>query len=315
MQSQKSGTKKINLSIIIAMITPGAVLLSALMPAVLGVFLALEEGGGSNAWAIPILLAIPCLGNAGVDLLNDYYDYIGGNDTPENIVLEAEGPLAYHRIKDARPALWLGWVCILAAVALGVYVVVCLSWKPLLIGMIGAIVAVTYSGNRISTSHIPIGEPLAGFVLGGLVPFAVTTALTDHFDWWVLVKAIPMMLIVSEFMLDNNTCDIVRDQIAGRRTLPIVIGREKAQKLANAMTVIWMGVIFLNLTIWYPIGLPLMAAAIFLCRKGLVGTFRIVRRRETKIEATEALSEVAFWVGMGYPASVLLHLAVTQWLK
>ena len=119
MQSQKSGTKKINLSIIIAMITPGAVLLSALMPAVLGVLLALEEGGGSNAWAIPILLAIPCLGNAGVDLLNDYYDYIGGNDTPENIVLEAEGPLAYHRIKDARPALWLGWVCILAAVALG----------------------------------------------------------------------------------------------------------------------------------------------------------------------------------------------------
>jgi 1,4-dihydroxy-2-naphthoate octaprenyltransferase len=295
-------------AILWSMTTPWAIFLSALMPAVFGVVMAFEQGGDLQVWKAVLVLLIPCLLNAGVNLVNDYYDYINGNDTPENIVAKEEGPLAYHRILDARPARTLGFLLFGAAAVLGIAVLVFCSMKPLLIGVIGAGIALTYSGSKVSTSHLPVGEPLSGFTLGGLVPLAVTAALTDHLYWMVLWKAVPMMLIVTMFMLDNNTCDMVRDEAAGRKTLPILIGREASERLAHVLTVLWMGLIFGILAVWYPGALPFMAAAVFICRKGLAGIFRVPRTRDTKMPATMVLTQVAFSVAIGYPVSIWLHL-------
>lgn len=307
-KGQAAGNGRLTPGILWSMTTPWAVFLSALMPAVFGVVLALEQGGNLKVWNVALVLLIPCLLNAGVNLVNDYYDYRNGNDTPENIVAKEEGPLAYYRILDARPARTLGFVLFAAAAVLGIAVLVFCSWKPLLIGLIGAGIALTYSGSKVSTSYLPVGEPLSGFTLGGLVPLAVTAALTDRLDWMVLWKAVPMMLIVTMFMLDNNTCDMVRDEAAGRKTLPILIGRKASERLAHVLTVIWMGLIFGILAVWYPGALPFMAAAVFICRKGLRGIFRVPRTRETKLPATLVLTQVAFSVAIGYPVSILLHL-------
>ena len=37
------------------------------------------------------------------------------------------------------------------------------------------------------------------------------------------------LLVVSQFMLENNTCDMERDYAAGRRTLPMYLGRTRAK--------------------------------------------------------------------------------------
>ncbi len=308
-------SRRITWKIFVDMITPGAVLLSAFNPALLGVMFALQQDGSLSLPLTIFLLLIPTLANCSVNLLNDYYDYVGGNDTAENIVAEAEGPLVYHQVEDPTPALFYGFAFFAAACLMGVYVVVKCGPVPAVIGAFGALITVTYSGKWISTSHMPIGEVLSGFTMGGLIPLAVYTSLTGRAQDapLILLRSVPMMLVVSQFMLENNTCDMERDYIAGRRTLPMFLGRERAQKLADVLNVVWLAALVLNTAVFFPFGLPVLAAALYMGRKGIAGTFREERTRENKLPATGSLASMAFWISEGYLASSAVHLAV-QWL-
>ena len=304
--------RRITWRVFVDMITPGAVLLSALNPAMLGVILAIEHSGKVDPLLTVILLLIPAAANCSVNLLNDYYDYIGGNDTPENIVAEVEGPLAYHRVEDPRPALYWGIAFFIAACLMGIYVVYRCGPVPAAIGAFGALITATYSGKWISTSHMPIGEVLSGFTMGGLIPLAVYTSLTGSLDFIVLFQSIPMMMVVSEFMLENNTCDMERDRIAGRRTLPMFLGRERAEALAKVTCVFWIGMLVLVVGMYFPFGLPVLALAIFIGRKGIAGVFREERTRENKLPATGALASMAFWLSEGFLAAAVFHMAVER---
>ena len=149
--------RRITWKVFVDMITPGAVLLSAINPALLGVIISLQQEV-SLSWPLTIfLLLIPALANCSVNLLNDYYDFISGNDTAENIVAEAEGPLGYHQVENPRPALIYGLLFFAAACLMGIYVVIKCGPVPAVIGVFGALVTATYSGRWVSTSHMPIG--------------------------------------------------------------------------------------------------------------------------------------------------------------
>ena len=320
--------REVDLKMIIDMTTPGAILLSSLMPAVLGVVLSYEYAGHVS-WLLSLcLVLIPSLMNASVDVLNDYFDYISGNDTYENVVSEMDGPLAYNNVKNPKPAFYAGLGFMLLSVLLGIYVVCRCGPKVLIVGIIGAVIALTYSGFARATSRLPVGEVLAGFTLGGLVPFGVFIALTGSFSPVVLFKAIPMMLIVSQFMLSNNTCDLERDQAAGRVTLPILIGRRAAGRVAGGGLVIWLALICGILLAWYPLGLPWMLLCSLwaggairqmlgllfwepaLFRDGPVPVYAMTH--ENKTRATLMLTRVAFAVAFGYPGAIWLHLIIMR---
>lgn len=306
--------RRITWKVFADMITPGAVLLSAFNPALLGVIFSLQQDGNVRPLLTLFLLLIPTAANCSVNLLNDYYDYIGGNDTVDNIVAEIEGPLAYHHVEDPRPALYYGLAFFAAACLMGIYVVVKCGPVPAVIGAFGALITVTYSGRWISTSHMPIGEILSGMTMGGLIPAAVYVSLTGRAGDipLILIRSLPMIFVVSQFMLENNTCDMERDYQAGRRTLPMFLGRERSQKLANVINVVWLASLVLNVTLFFPIGLPVLAAALFTGRKGIAATFREERTRDNKLPATGALAAMAFWISEGYLASAAVHLAVKQ---
>lgn len=303
---------RITVRVAIDMTTPGAVLLSATAPALLAVLLAAETLGATPPLGLSVLLVlIPTLMNAAVDVLNDYYDYIRGNDTPENIVSESDGPLAYHRVADPRPALWLGWALLTIAALMGVYVVWRTGPLPASIGLAGMLILLTYSGGKLPTSHLPIGEVLAGFTMGGLVPLGVYAALTGRIDGAVLYRCIPMMFIVGQFMLVNNTCDMDRDRLAGRRTLPILIGRAAAQRLADVCNVLWMVQLLHVVLAWYGKGLPVLLIALVFCLKGIFASFRYDRTTKNKIPATAAVVLLALSVAVGYPLAVAVHLLLS----
>jgi hypothetical protein len=65
--------------------------------------------------------------------------------------------------------------------------------------------------------------------------------------------------------------------------------------------------------VFFPFGLPVLAASLYMGRKGIAGTFREERTRDNKLPATGALASMAFWISEGYLASSAVHLAV-QWL-
>ena len=305
---QKVPAKKITLPIAIDAMTIPAVLLSATAPALVGILLSIERVGHISPLLTICLLLIPTLMNAAVNILNDYFDYISGNDTNENIAYESDAPFAYHQVENPKPAFWIGIGLFLLAGMMGIYVIAEAGILPAVIGAAGAIIALTYSGSKFATSYLPIGEPLAGFTMGGLIPLGVYIALTGEMDWLVLYKTIPMMLIVTQFMLLNNTCDMDRDSFAGRKTLPILIGRQKAQKVANALSVIWVLQLLHVVLVWYTYGIIIIVGMLAIIWKNYRLTFKIKRSSETKIPAIMALVPVTMGIAVAYPLAIAVQL-------
>lgn len=311
---QQSTVGKLNLSMLINISTPGAIYLSALAPAVLGVFLSMETGVSLSIPLVIVLILIPCLFNASINLINDYYDYVQGNDTHENIFGEVDAPLAFNRIENPKPVLWAGLLCLLVGSLLGVYVIFKAGYVPLIIGGIGVISVLTYSGWKKSVSYLPIGELVAGFVMGGLIPLGVYTSLTGQIDWLVLYKSIPMMLIVSQFMLVNNTCDLERDKAVGRKTLPIVIGREKSHIVAAIFTWTWI-LVMLHVSIyWYTLGCPIVIIMLVILRKRFHTIYTGPRLTSTKIPDVWNMVISATGVGVCYPIAIFVHILLMKFM-
>ena len=206
---------------------------ASVIPALLGGALA-REGGR------PLLcLAAACvLMQAAANTFNDYSDFIKGADTPENCPDPADAVLVYARPAPEK-ALALGFAFLAAAALTALPVVLRAGWRALAVGAAGAAALLLYSLGKKPLSYLPIGETVSGFVMGGLIPLGVYGALTGDFSARTLVPALPVMLGVALIMLTNNACDIERDSAAGRRTLPVLLGRERTRLVYRALLLLW----------------------------------------------------------------------------
>jgi 1,4-dihydroxy-2-naphthoate octaprenyltransferase len=196
----------------------------------LGILLALDFTGRFLPLLSAALLLIVILMQAAANTLNDYYDFIKGLDTRENSDEPEDAVLVYNRV-NPKSVLRLAIGFLAAAGFLGIYVVAASGPAPLLAGLAGAAAVILYSASPLPVSFLPLGELVSGFVMGGLIPFGVYTAVTGRLDFSIFLLSIPCIIGVGLVMMTNNLCDIERDALAGRKTLPLVLGRKRARKL------------------------------------------------------------------------------------
>lgn len=307
----EGGDGHVTLPVMIQIANPGAVFVAALLPAVLSMLFAWEAGAEFRVPLVIALLLIPVFANTSVNFLNDYFDFKRGNDRVDEHLKSDDAPLAYYNIRYPKPVLFAGMVCFAAALVLGVYVVACSGVVPAVIGAVGAVTLIVYSAGRIPVSYLPVGELVSGFVLGGLVPLGVFSGLTGYADMSVLWKSVPMMLTVAHFMLVNNTCDIERDTAAGRKTMPILAGRQAARKVTVVLVVIWVAQLLQITLTWYRGGFIIVLAALLLASKSLIAMCRSGRTPDTRTQDVMYVAGAAFAIAIGYPLSVLAHLIIT----
>ena len=160
-------------------------------------------------------------------------------------------------------------------------------------------------------SYLPLGELVSGVVMGGLIPLAVYQVLTQILDFTVLMWAIPTIIGVGLIMFTNNMCDIERDIPAGRRTLPVLLGRARAVVAYRALLGLWVIVIVLNVGIWFTPGLivvPFMVLAAYPQIKALFGNTFTPERR---LQAMPQILSVNITLGAFYAASILASTQLT----
>ena len=296
--------------IMIQIANPGAVFVAALLPALLAMLFAKEAGAVFKAPLVTALLLIPVFANTSINFLNDYFDHKRGNDRIDDALKADDAPLAFYNIRNTKPVLYAGLICFAAAVVLGVYVVACSGMVPAVIGAVGAFTLLVYSAGKLPVSYLPLGELVSGFVLGGLVPLGVYSGLTGTADMAVLWKSVPMMFTVAHFMLVNNTCDIERDTAAGRKTMPILAGRETARKVNTVMVILWVAQLLQCVLTWYPAGTIVIVIALALASKSLYSMCMSKRLPETRTQDVMYVAGAAFSIAIGYPLAVLIHMLI-----
>lgn len=275
---------------------------AAILPCLVAVCAAAAASGVRPLLAI-VLLAICILMQSAVNTFNDYYDFVKGADSADDAVEESDATLVYNDV-NPKAALRLAGGFLVAAFALGAYVIACAGWIPLAIGVVGAFFTVVYSAGKTPLSYLPIGEAVSGVVMGGLIPLAVYQALTGDLNWFVLLWAVPEIIGVALIMLTNNTCDIEKDVEAGRKTLPVLLGRAKARALYHGALVAWLVAIALLCAAFFRPGaivLPFMYLASYPLLKALFANPLV---NASRVGAMAQICSVNIALGSFYAAAI-----------
>lgn len=235
-----------------------------------GVYTITAYSGHVNPVLLGLLLLICIFMQSSVNVFNDYFDYTKGTDSLENSSEDAFDAVLVYNNLNPKSVLALAIGYLVCAGIIGVYIVYSCGWVPLIIGLIGAIVVVIYSGGKTPISYLPIGEFISGIVMGSLIPLACTYVLSGVLDFFVLVLSIPLAVGIGMILATNNTCDIEKDIDAKRKTLAVVLGRTEATNVYRLVIMLWIILTIILVGILYTKGLSIM---VFM----LIGIFPVAR--------------------------------------
>ena len=243
---------------------------AAIAPVLVGTALAVTEVDLRVGGFIAALLGAIFI-QVGTNLSNDYSDARRGADTEERL-----GPVRVTAggLVPPRQVLVATYVSFGLAVACGAYLVY-LVWLagPILlaIGAASILAGVLYTGGPRPYGYEGLGEVFV-FLFFGIV--AVTGSYyvqAEQVTWEAFVLAVPVGLLASAILVVNNVRDLESDRRAGKRTLAVRLGRERARTLYGLMVygafltapVPWVAG---SLSAWLLLPLVLLPVAVLLVR-------------------------------------------------
>ncbi|WP_407314323.1 1,4-dihydroxy-2-naphthoate polyprenyltransferase [Desulfosporosinus sp. SB140] len=206
-------------------------LTAAFVPVLLGTVLALLEGK-MNLLLFAAMMAASILIQAATNLFNEYYDFKRGLDTEESIGIG--GGIVRHGMTPKliiKLALCMYGISIL----LGIYICASSSWWLSLVGLVCMSIGYFYTGGPLPISSTPFGELFSGFFMGFLIILIAFFIQAGYISNIAILVAIPSGILVGLINLGNNLRDHDGDKANGRKTLPIVLGPQKAIGLLGIM--------------------------------------------------------------------------------
>lgn len=285
---------------------------AAILPVAVATSLAIATGYQVSATLAVVLLAICILMQSSVNTFNDYYDYVKGTDSSEDDVDPTDAVLIYNNV-NPRSALLFAIALLISAFVLGGYVIYHAGLIPLAIGAVGAVFVVLYSAGKTPISYLPLGEAVSGIVMGGLIPLACYQVLTGVLTPLAMLWALPEILGIGLIMCTNNTCDIEKDIVAHRRTLSVLLNREKARTLYHAILWLWLIAVILIVGVFFTQGLimiPFMLLSTYPLLKALRNNPLAPNTRQA---AMSQICSVNIALGAWYAAAILASNSVIVW--
>ena len=239
---------------------------AAIAPVLVGTALAANE---DDFHVLPFLAAM--VGSTfiqiGTNLSNDYSDARRGADSEDRL-----GPVRVTAggLMPPRHVLAGTYIAFGIAVAAGLYLAAVAGWELLVVGVASILAGVLYTGGPRPYGYEGLGE-LFVFVFFGIVAVVGSYYVqTEELRWEAFALAVPVGLLSSAILVVNNVRDIDTDRRAGKHTLAVKLGRERARALFTAMVVLSFAapVVILalgGLTPWLlitlaalPLGVPLI---------------------------------------------------------
>ncbi|RUL52047.1 1,4-dihydroxy-2-naphthoate polyprenyltransferase [Lysinibacillus antri] len=211
-------------------------------PVILGTVLALYET--KIDWLLFAAMMIACLAlQIATNLFNEYYDFKRGLDTAESVGIG--GGIVRHGLKP-KNVLTVAILLYVFAAIIGVYICMNSSWWLVVIGLFGMAVGYLYTGGPIPIAYTPFGELFAGALMGTGFVLIAYFIQTNTLTLLAILVSIPAGILVGGINMANNIRDIEEDTKGGRKTLAILLGRDKAiGSLAIAFVLSYLWIVIL----------------------------------------------------------------------
>jgi 1,4-dihydroxy-2-naphthoate polyprenyltransferase len=183
---------------------------------------------------------------AGANMVNDYYDFAHGTDSPDWNSPENFGPgLVIQRGFLQPDQVWIGGIAaLIAGSILGLTLAYTCGWPVLVLGLLGVAGAYFYTGAPLSLAYHGLGDLMVFTLMGPGYVLGAHYVQALHFSWTAVIASIPMGCLCSGVLQANNLRDIDNDSEHGKWTMAALIGRKAAvTELIVSNTVAYLAVI------------------------------------------------------------------------
>ncbi|MBI2287964.1 MAG: 1,4-dihydroxy-2-naphthoate octaprenyltransferase [Chloroflexi bacterium] len=206
-------------------------LTASIVPVLLGAAIAWSATGAVHWGFFLLTLLAGVLIHMGTNVINDYFDHKSRNDeVNQEFVRPFSGGSRVIQLGLLTPleALTGSLFFFLLSALIGFY----LAWTRgpliLVLGAIGLVSGVFYTGGLFNWAKRGVGELLVGLNFGILMTLGAYYVQTRSFSWVPVAAAIPVSLLIAAVLYINEFPDYMADKQVGKKTLVVRLGREKA---------------------------------------------------------------------------------------
>jgi 1,4-dihydroxy-2-naphthoate octaprenyltransferase len=229
------------------LITRASVFPMTLTSGVLGGLLAVSGPTEApfHGWLFLEALVGLVLAHAANNMINDWFDLAGGVDSAEYV----RGQYAPHPILSGLISK-RGLVAAIAAVnlidlAILVHLASVRGLAVVAFALAGLFVSVFYVAPPLKLKHHGLGEPGVFVVWGPLMIAGTYFVTTGVLPAWVWAASLPYALLVTTVLFGKHIDKLEADRAKGIRTLPVILGEDRARFTAQALVVAFFAVVAL----------------------------------------------------------------------
>ncbi len=245
-------------------------LTGAIVPVILGTCVAWASSGVFLPDFFLLTLIAGIFVHIGSNIANDYYDHLSGTDDMNvEFVRPFTGGSRMIQRGWMSPREVFAEAIIFFALGggIGLYLAYTRGIEVLILGIIGVGSGFFYTAPPFRFVSRGYGEVFIGLNFGVLMTLGAYFVQTQILAWEAVFPSLPIAILITAVLYINEFPDHDADRDAGKKTIVVRMGRERAAKgyvvlMASVYLSILIPIIF-NLTSWYTIlGLATIPAAV-----------------------------------------------------
>ncbi|MDI7278145.1 MAG: 1,4-dihydroxy-2-naphthoate octaprenyltransferase [Anaerolineae bacterium] len=197
----------------------------------LGLAVAWRQAGELDWLAAAGVLLASLLMHAGADMINDYHDHVNGADEANHEYISPfTGGSRMIQCGLLSPAEVRRTALVLLGAGAAVLALLALREGPglWLLAAIGVASSLAYTGRPLYLASRGLGELVVGLNFGPVLVAAGYYVQAHALPAGLLLTSLPLGLLVTAILYVNEMPDYAGDRAAGKRTLVVRLGRQRA---------------------------------------------------------------------------------------
>ncbi|MDG0843290.1 1,4-dihydroxy-2-naphthoate polyprenyltransferase [Staphylococcus equorum] len=214
-------------------------LTAAVVPVLVGtatakIFLLGSEDHLNLALLLAMLIACLLI-QAATNMFNEYYDFKKGLDDHTSVGI---GGAIVRNGMSPKLVMNIAISFYVIAALLGLFIAINSSFWLIPIGLVCMAIGYLYTGGPFPISWTPFGEIFSGIFMGMiiiLISFFIQTGNLQSLVVWI---SLPIVITIGLINMANNIRDRVKDKESGRKTLPILLGKNNSIRFLAFMYIV-----------------------------------------------------------------------------